>query len=522
MMVEVAPVGAGAHTPAAWLAAGIVREVVGDAATRVAGVRHDSRRVQPGDAFVAIAGERQDGSGFARDAVARGAAVVVSERALDVDVPVALVDDALAALASIARAVYGDPSRQLKAIGITGTNGKTTVAYLVEQALLALGQAPAVIGTVDFRGPFGTLPATHTTPMADDLMRLSRMAVDSGASHLVLEVSSHGLAMRRADGVEFAAVAFTNLSQDHLDYHGDLERYAAAKRRLFTELVSAAAVVNVDDAEGERIAAAYAGPCLTTSRGGRQGASLQALEVGGGRAGTKLRVHTPGGEVRIDSALLGAHNADNLLTALGCLLALDFAAPAAAKALSGATGAPGRMQRVPHPQDVLVFVDYAHTPDALDKAVLACAAMTDGRLIVVFGCGGDRDRAKRPLMGAAASAASASLIVTSDNPRGESPAAIIDDILPGVSGAGLPACGPAELIAGQRGYVVEPDRRAAIRHAIAAARAGDTVLIAGKGHERVQVIGEQRLPFDDVEEAQRAIAASASAPGGAQQGEQGS
>lgn len=490
---------------------GLAVSVHGDETVIARGIRHDSRAVEAGDIFVALAGTKQDGGQFALDAIERGAVAIVTERPpqtstdASLPVPVVVVEDGLLALANIARLIYDDPTAQLQVVGITGTNGKTTCAYLVEQLLLALGQAPAVIGTVNFRGPGGTRPATHTTPMADDLMRLARWAVDTGASHLVLEVSSHGLDMRRVDGVAFDVVAFTNLSQDHLDYHGDLEAYAATKRRLFTGLVSGHAVVNVDDAEGRRIAALYSGSLLTASRGDVADASLRVLESSGDRRAIRLRVQTPGGSVELRSQLTGAHNVDNLLTALGCGIALGFSAPEVAAALGDATGAPGRLQRVEHPDDVLVFVDYAHTPDALEKVLDSCLELTDGRLIALFGCGGDRDRDKRPKMARAATRRAALSVVTSDNPRGEDPAAILRDIVAGIAEQDAAEIDEAAALRGEDGFVVVRSRRRAIGVAVGAARRGDTVVIAGKGHEKVQIVGDQRLPFDDVDEARRAI-----------------
>jgi len=486
---------------------GLATRVEGDGDVIARGIRHDSRAVEAGDLFVALAGTQQDGAEFARDAVARGAVAIVAEQPVDTPVPTLIVDDGLRALAGIARLIHDDPTSQLKVVGITGTNGKTTVAYLVEQMLESLGEAPGVIGTVEFRGPAGVRPATHTTPMADDMMRLSRWLVDSGASHLVLEVSSHGIEMQRVLGVAFDVVAFTNLSQDHLDYHGSLDAYEQTKRRLFTDYASGHAVINVDDAVGARFARAYAGQLLSTSRAGNPDAALHVLESDSDRSGLRARVQTPDGEVELRSPLTGAHNLENLLTALGCGIALGVPAPRVASALASATGAPGRLQRVAHPDDVLVFVDYAHTPDALDKVLTICEELTGGRLIALFGCGGDRDRDKRAKMARAATRRAALAVVTSDNPRSEAPRAILGDIVAGIAaGDALEIDEPAAL-GGADGFIVVEDRRHAIDIAVAAARPGDTVVIAGKGHEKVQIIGDRRLPFDDVEEAQRAISA---------------
>jgi UDP-N-acetylmuramoyl-L-alanyl-D-glutamate--2,6-diaminopimelate ligase len=488
---------------------GVARSLVGDSHVKVRGVKHDSRRVEAGDLFVAIPaghGNMRDGAGFVNDALARGAVAVLAQSALDTKVPVLVADDALIALAKVSALLCDDPTQKMEAVGITGTNGKTTTAYLVESMLAAAGKRPAVIGTVNFRGPFGTLPATHTTPMADDLMRIAKLAVDSGATHLVLEVSSHALAMHRADGVHFRVAAFTNLTQDHLDYHGTFASYEASKRRLFTELAPAASVVNVDDAAGVRFAAVARGRVLRCSKRVDAAAEVHALTFSSGRKGITARVATPAGELALQSPLIGEHNVENLLVAVGCGVALGLSPQVMAHALATAQGAPGRLERVAHPEDVLVFVDYAHTPDALSRVLTTLRGSTKGRLLVVFGCGGDRDPGKRPLMGRASAEIADLAVVTSDNPRSEQPDAIIAQIEQGVRAGGMPRVEPAALRGSARGYVVESDRRAAIKLALAVAQPGDSVLIAGKGHEKVQIIGDKQLPFDDCAVAREAIA----------------
>jgi len=485
-----------------------VDEIHGDASVLIRGIRHDSRKVQAGDLFVAIEGEHTDGADHAADAVKRGASAVLADHTLDVGVPVAVVPDVLVALSDIARRLYGDPTASLPVVGITGTNGKTTVAYLLEAILHATGQRPAVIGTVDFRGPGGTRPATHTTPMADDMMRLACWALETGASHLVLEVSSHGLAMHRVDGVAFDVAAFTNLSQDHLDYHGDLAGYEAAKRRLFDALSPKACVVNIDDPAGARIAADITVPLFRCSRRADADAELRVLSFTSERGGIVARLCLPDGERDLSSPLIGEHNLENLLVALGCALALGLDTDACLTALAAATGAPGRLERIEHPDDVLVFVDYAHTPDALARVLEVLRPITEGKLWALFGCGGDRDAAKRPLMGRAVAEAADALILTNDNPRSESPRKILAQIEVGVRDAGKQkrkdSTALRDLAGG--GYLVEADRRRAIALCIAAAAAGDTVLIAGKGHEKVQIIGQRREPFDDCAVARQAIA----------------
>ncbi len=493
------------------VARGAARHVVGDASVRIAGVKHDSRRCVLGDLFVAIPDGPRDGSAFVQDAVGRGAVAVLAEREHAVSVPLVIADDALVSLAAIARDVYEDPTSQLRAVGITGTNGKTTVTYLLEAMVKAAEGKPAVIGTVNFRGPFGELPATHTTPMADDLMRLSRLAVQSGATHLLLEVSSHALAMHRADGVRFSVAAFTNLTQDHLDYHGDLDSYARAKLRLFADLSSEHAVINIDDPASGPFVAAAKGKLWRCSKHASSGAEVRASEVSLDRRGIRARIDTPLGSLRLESPLVGEHNLENLLVAIGCGAALGLPLEVMASALRHAQGAPGRLERVPHPDDVLVFVDYAHTPDALARVLTTLRASTEGRLLVVFGCGGDRDPGKRPRMGEEAARLADVVVVTSDNPRSEAPNAIAEQIVVGVRRERADELPVAALAAAARGFHVELDRRSAIAAALLAAKRGDTVLIAGKGHEKVQIVADQKLPFDDVQEAARAIAARRSA-----------
>jgi UDP-N-acetylmuramoyl-L-alanyl-D-glutamate--2,6-diaminopimelate ligase len=494
---------------------GYAKRVLGDAAVRVRGVRHDSRRCEPGDLFLAVAGAQSDGAQFVADAVARGAVAVLAERdlsrSMSLPVPLVIADDALVAFSRVAQAIYDDPTARMSGVGITGTNGKTTCTYLVESLLMAAGEKPAVLGTVNFRGPFGVLDASHTTPMADDMMRLARAAYESGATHLVLEVSSHGLAMHRVDGVRFAVAAFTNLTQDHLDYHGDFKSYENAKRRLFRELAPRAAVVNVDDAVGRSIADEFKGRVLRCAKQHGPGVDVGALSYASDRAGIRARVSCAGQTFELESPLIGDHNLENLLVAIGCGAALGLPVESMQRALRDAAGAPGRLQRVAHPHDVLVFVDYAHTPDALARVLTAVRKNTTGRLIVTFGCGGDRDAGKRPLMGRASAELADLAVLTSDNPRREPPLSILAQIEAGVKAAGMPQLTAAALAGATRGYCVEADRHAAIRLALAAARPGDTVLIAGKGHEKVQIVGEQRIAFDDVVEARAVIA---SLPGG--------
>jgi UDP-N-acetylmuramoyl-L-alanyl-D-glutamate--2,6-diaminopimelate ligase len=490
----------------------LVREglgrLAGPAEVELFGVQHDSRAVTAGDLFVAVPGANVDGARFAEQAIARGAVAVAAERALDLDVPQLLVDDARGALGRLASAVYRQPTYRLAVVGITGTNGKTTTAWLVESVIAHAGGRPALMGTVTFRGPGIELAAPHTTPEGDDLARFARRVLDAGATHLVMEVSSHALALRRVDAVRFRVAAFTNLTQDHLDFHGDLRTYGEAKARLFLELGPGHAVINVDDPFGAELATKVHGPLLRCSARAHADAEIRAREWSMTREGIRAAIETPDGEVSLESPLVGAHNLENLLLATGCGLALGFPAGTVTAALRHARGAPGRLERVDDPRDVAVLVDYAHTPDALANALAALRPVTPGRLIALFGCGGDRDRGKRPHMGEAAARGADLCVVTSDNPRTERPSAIIDEILPGVGAVGQPELTPDELAGATRGYVVIEDRAEAIRHALSAARAGDTVLIAGKGHEDYQIVGTEKRPFDDRDHARAAIAAA--------------
>ena len=472
----------------------------------VHGVQHDSRAVGPGDLFVAVPGATADGALFAAQAVERGAVAVAAERALDVAVPQLVVSDARRALGKLASVVYRQPTYSLDVVGITGTNGKTTTAWLIEEMIARTGAKPALMGTVLFRGPGIELAAPHTTPEGDDVARFARRVLDAGATHLVMEVSSHALSLHRVDAVRFRVAAFTNLTQDHLDFHGDLESYGEAKARLFLELGPGTAVVNVDDAFGAELAGRVRGPILRCSMRASSAADVRAREWSSTREGIVANLETRAGNTVLESPLVGAHNVENLLVAVGCGLALGLSLDAIVAGLRDAKGAPGRLERVPDPRDVAVLVDYAHTPDALARALAALRPITPGRLIALFGCGGDRDRQKRPKMGEAAGRGADVCVVTSDNPRTERPGAIIDEILPGVAAADQPRIDAGELPRAARGHIVLEDRAEAIRVAIAAARPGDTVLIAGKGHEDYQIVGKEKRPFDDRQHARAAIA----------------
>ncbi len=470
--------------------------LAGDGSIWLSGLKQDSRSLSPGELFAARAGRDTPASAFVAEALARGASAVLIDRAVELPalpVPVLRVSDVQRALGAAAEAVYGHPSRALPVIGITGTNGKTTTSYLLEQALGNLGCRPARLGTVGFAFDGVEQPSTHTTPEADQLSRYLASVRAAGGSHFVMEVSSHALELGRVAGLSFDVAAFSNLTQDHLDFHGSMLAYGAAKARLFDEFSPRAAVFNLDDGFGRELFARRSGQGLRALGVSQRGvpADVLVLEVRRDRAGTWALLSAAGRNVELSSRLIGAHNLDNLLLAFGCLLELGFEPAAAAEALRGIGGVPGRLERCDQADDdVLVVVDYAHTPDALERALDALRPLTAGALHCVFGCGGDRDPKKRPLMGAAVAQRADRILITNDNPRTEDPQAIVAAITPALA---------------TRQFVVELDRARAIELAVLEAAAGDVVLIAGKGHEDYQIFGERKLPFDDRSEARRAL-----------------
>ena len=488
------------------LQSGLGGRVTGSATRVVRGVQHDSRQVLGGDLFVAVPGNTHDGIRFVGDAVQRGAAAVMAEQLLGYDIPQLTVPDARASLGPAAELVYGSPSSALRTIGITGTNGKTTTAYLLKRALEGVSAKPALVGTTGLVAAGAERASLHTTPEGDDISRFARQALDDGATHLVLEVSSHGLAMHRVDALDFEVAAFTNLSRDHLDFHGSMERYGEAKARLFTELTPKYAVIHVDDPYGADLARRVPGRVIRCSRRPASDAELVATDWSVTRAGIRAEVRTPTGTVEFRSPMLGEHNLENLLVALGCAYALQLDLEAVAKAWESVTGSPGRLERIAHPGDVAVLVDYAHTPDALRRVLEAMRAVTTNRLIVVFGAGGDRDKGKRPQMGSVGVQGADLCVLTSDNPRTEDPQSIVDEVEAGAQRAGGVRVDADELANAARGYCTLVDRGEAIAAAIRGARSGDTVLLAGKGHETYQIVGTERRHFDDREEARAAIA----------------
>jgi UDP-N-acetylmuramoyl-L-alanyl-D-glutamate--2,6-diaminopimelate ligase len=476
-------------------------ELSGYLPAAVSGLSTDSRTVRPGDCFVAVTGFKVDGRRFIRDALARGAAMVVceppdplpEERVVRVLVPAVRP-----ALALLADAYHAHPSRALTVVGITGTNGKTTTCFLVEALLGARGGLTGVIGTVQYRIGDETLPAGQTTPEAVELQALLARMREARVDGVAMEVSSHALALHRVDGILFDVAVFTNLTRDHLDFHRTFDDYRGAKRRLFqllalSEKPRRTAVVNTDDPAGSGMVGGLGLETITVGLG--RTAMVRALHREVGIEGIRMTVATPNGPVDLRSPLIGDHNVLNLLTAVGCGMALGLSLDAIGRTLSTVSAVPGRFERVDAGQPFLVVVDYAHTPDALERVLGTARALTSRRLGVVFGCGGDRDRTKRPIMGEIAARLADRVWITSDNPRSEPPEAIIDEILGGIrrSEADLARC------------VALPDRRAAIEHALLWAAPGDSVVIAGKGHETYQLIGSQTLPFDDRDVARQIL-----------------
>lgn len=478
--------------------------IIGDADRPILGVAYRSDQVKPGDAFCCIVGLKADGHAFAQDAVDRGATVLVVERMLEVkgdnDVTFILVNDTRKAMAHLAAHFYRMPTQDLSLVGITGTNGKTTTAHLVEHIASTLGKTTGMIGTVGIDIAGKALPADHTTPESCDLQHIFAEMRDAGCDVVAMEVSSHALDLDRVWDSTFAVTAFTNLTQDHLDYHKTFEAYFAAKRRLFSADYPAKRVINIDSTWGERLVAdalEQGDEVITT--GFAENADLHPIEIAYDVARTRIVLGVRGEAIAFEYPLVGKFNVENVMTAFGIALELGFAPHDIARALSDVPPVPGRIEHVmlgpgegsDRARQIAVYVDYAHTPDAIEKALASVKQLTKGKTIVVFGCGGDRDATKRPLMGKAALAADFA-VVTSDNPRTESPDAIIEDIV-----AGMQECGER--------FSVEPDRKRAIEHALSLAHPGDSVLIAGKGHEDYQIIGTTKHPFDDREVARQAL-----------------
>lgn len=464
----------------------------------VTGLSFDSRTVGPGEIFVCRRGTTADSHAFARAAVERGAAVIVAEREPDppAGAPLLLVPDAREALARLAAAVHGFPSANLRLVGVTGTNGKTTTTHFLTAVARAAGERTGRIGTIGYDIAGRTIDAPHTTPEATVLNGLLSEMLEDDVTFAAMEVSSHALDQRRSFGLHFAAVLFTNLTQDHLDYHAGFEAYYEAKRRLFrrAERGSAgrtAAVINSDDAHGRRLAGEADGPVVTfgVESPADYRAAIESLDVDG----TSITITGPQDFRRpVRLRMVGPFNVMNALGAAATMRELGYADPALVEGLESLTGVPGRMERVDRGQPFAVIVDYAHTPDALERVLRAARAATRHRVLSVFGCGGDRDRTKRPIMGRLSTSLADQTWVTSDNPRTEEPPAIVEEILVGAREGGRP-------------WTAEVDRRHAIEAAIRAAVPGDVVVIAGKGHEPYQILKDRTIHFDDREEAARVL-----------------
>ncbi|HOG17209.1 MAG TPA: UDP-N-acetylmuramoyl-L-alanyl-D-glutamate--2,6-diaminopimelate ligase [Syntrophales bacterium] len=492
-----------------------ILEAQGRPEGEVRSICYDSRKCAPGSLFVAVGGLNVDGHDFIPEAVARGARFILHDRpfAAGPGLFAVRVRDSRRSLGIAGRNFYGHPSSRLTLIAVTGTNGKTTVTYLLEAILAAAGFQPGVIGTVNYRYGGKTLPASHTTPESLDFQRVLAEMLGKGATHVVAEISSHAIDLARIDDCEFAIGVFTNLTQDHLDYHGTMDNYFRAKKRFFTDVLpkgpkrfSPRAIVNADDPWGRKLAAGLAEPALTYGIETACDVRPESFRLSPGG----IEASIVSGSRRLDarSPLTGRFNLYNILAAAAAAEALGLHPDDVRRGIASLSAVPGRMEKVSRNGQPLVFVDYAHTEDALRRVLQNLQDFKTGRILTVFGCGGDRDRGKRPLMAKAAAEYSDAVIVTSDNPRSEDPLAIIGEIEAGMDRNRIGKVDPGDL--GRRGtgriYAVIPDRAQAIEAAIRAAAPGDTVLIAGKGHEDYQIVGTQRFPFDDRVVARRALA----------------
>ncbi len=461
-------------------------QITGDPARTVTSITIDSRTARPGALFVALRGEHHNGHAFVAQAIAGGASAVMVQEALALEAPsttVIHVPDTRRALSAVSAAFYGDPSRALAVAGVTGTNGKTTTTRMIAAICAAAGRPCGVIGTVGAEFAERSWPLDNTTPLPPELHALLAEMRDAGAHAVAMEVSSHALALERVEDVRFSVAALTNVTRDHLDFHETPEAYAAAKRRLFS--MAEAAVLNRDDAHGMQWAREIAGRIPVTTYAVEENADVVGRDIEATASGTRFKV----AGTTFSLAMPGRFNVSNALAAIGVARTMGIEDATSAHGLASLKRVPGRMEHVGH-ADVDVVVDYAHTPDALEHALQALRETTPHHLAVVFGCGGDRDRGKRPEMGRVAAAIADRIYLTSDNPRTEDPRAIIHDIEAGIGG---------------HVYAVEPDRRSAIDRAITDAHPGDVVLIAGKGHETYQILGDTALPFDDVSVARAAL-----------------
>lgn len=495
-----------------------IRRIVGEARKEIRGIAYHSKQVEKGFLFAAIRGIQVDGHCFIQEAIERGAEAILLEEGFERgDRTLIFVPNSRQALARVASTFYGDPSNRLTLLGITGTNGKTTTSFLLESILKRAGYGVGVIGTINYRYGQKVVPALNTTPESLDLQRILWEMSQEGISHVIMEVSSHGLDLDRVYGCQFDGAIFTNFTSDHLDYHQTLERYFESKRKLFRDSLQKSrkpdrfAVTNADDPKGEEIVRGIDLPVLRYGLG--SSCDFSATRVDLTFEGISCEIRTPQGGFSLTSKLIGRFNLYNLLAAITAGFGMGLPSEILKEGVEAVEGISGRFEKVANPKSIHVIVDYAHTRDALERVLLALkdtlvhTSRNRGRLITVFGCGGDRDRTKRPLMGEVAGKYSDLVVLTSDNPRTEDPLAIIAEVEKGLETLSLEELNPKGMDHWrlQKGYVKVPDRREAIRMAIRLARAEDTVLIAGKGHEDYQIIGKTKIPFDDRIEARKAL-----------------
>ena len=491
-------------------AASVKPEVVGD--LEIGSLHYSAQDVRSGGLFVAISGLAADGHDYVDEALKNGAVTIVSQKPLKKDAVIITVENTRKALSQMAAQFYGNPAQRLCIIGITGTNGKTTTAYLCENILKQAGFKVGVIGTINYRYGGSSYTNPVTTPESLDLQRILSEMAGADVTHVVLEVSSHALDLSRVANCWLDVGVFTNLSQDHLDYHGDINTYWLCKQRMFTDHLTtgpkrkhASAVINCADDKGKELYKKLTVPCI--SHGVKSEHHIWPEHIEQDLSGSHGTIHTPKGDIQFTSPLVGAHNVENILAATAVGLTLEISLRTIKKGIESITMVSGRLESVPNRIGRFVFVDYAHTPDALENVLMALKSVKQDRIICIFGCGGDRDRQKRPLMGEIAGRLSNLAIITSDNPRTEAAETIIHHIREGMLRTSPHAYSPMSLEAGfdAKGHVIEPDRRKAIQLGIKVSRPGDTILIAGKGHETYQIIGKETVPFDDRQEAEKAL-----------------
>lgn len=514
-----------------------VKKIDGDASREIKGIAYHSKQIQEGFLFAALQGMEVDGHRFIGEAIERGAKALVFEEEMKIPmvgtglaqpkkdaasdpfphVTMILVPNSRQALAKISSNFYGDPSSRMRLIGVTGTNGKTTTTYLLESIFKKAGWRVGVIGTINYRFGQKTIPAPNTTPESLDLQKILWEMLRERTSHVIMEVSSHGLDLERAFGCQFDGVVFTNFTSDHLDYHKTLAQYFESKKKLFFDYLTRSrkerrfAVTNDDDPKGKEIVKGIDLPIL--HYGMSPSCDITANQVVSSFEGLSCRVRTPKGDFAVHSKLIGDFNLYNILAAVAVGVGMDVPLGTIREGLEGLEGVPGRFEKVENKRGIHVIVDYAHTHDALERALLGLKGILENNLrdnrkmITVFGCGGDRDRTKRPLMGNVAGKHSDLAILTSDNPRTEDPLDILNEVEKGLRSLPIKEWNPNEIKIWrtQRGYLKIPDRKEAIRMAIRLAQPSDTVLIAGKGHEDYQIIGKKKFPFDDRTEAKRAL-----------------